>query len=225
MRRIPTTYTSTQSLSLDVSHFPKFSKVLHAGDDLGDPNNIITFILFLWIIIYKFTPNCKKKKNENQFQNINICYWWNQCLSIDLHTANPCKQLSRPLLIIRKNSIYHLPFIYVHPLNTVYDSSCPRGQKILYRARVFVLFFFFYPQWKPGIYVLKEKNILSLYSDSSVTCDLLLYPRLNKIHKNHMISGLEAFSFHVNNFNKRYESGDIYFLLALQVGDIWIKPL
>lgn len=25
----------------------KFSKVLHAGDDLGDPNNIITFILFL----------------------------------------------------------------------------------------------------------------------------------------------------------------------------------
>lgn len=104
MRRIPTTYTSTQSLSLDVSHFPKFSKVLHAGDDLGDPNNIITFILFLWIIIYKFTPNCKKKKNENQFQNINICYWWNQCLSIDLHTANPCKQLSRPLLIIRKNS-------------------------------------------------------------------------------------------------------------------------
>lgn len=62
MRRIPTTYTSTQSLSLDVSHFPKFSKVLHAGDDLGDPNNIITFILFLWIIIYKFTPNCKKKE-------------------------------------------------------------------------------------------------------------------------------------------------------------------
>lgn len=35
-----------------------------------------------------------------------------------------------------------------------------------------------------------------------------------------MISGLEAFSFHVNNFKKRYESGDIYFLLALQVGDI-----
>lgn len=104
----------------------------------------------------------QKKKNENQFQNINICYWWNQCLSIDLHTANPCKQLSRPLLIIRKNSIYHLPFIYVHPLNTVYDSSCPRGQKILYRARVFVLFFFFLPPVKTWNLCIEGKKYFKL---------------------------------------------------------------
>lgn len=164
----------------------------------------------------------KERKNENQFQHINICYWWNQCLSIDLHTANPCKQLSRPLLIIRKNSDLKLCPSFKYSL----WFFMPQRPEDLVQSQSFcVVFFFFYPQWKPGIYVLKEKNILSLYSDSSVTCDSLLYPRLNKIHKNHMISGLEAFSFHVNNFNKRYESGDIYFLLALQVGDIWIKPL
>lgn len=39
MQRIPTTYTSTQSLSLDVSHFAK----CYVDNDLGDPNNIITF--------------------------------------------------------------------------------------------------------------------------------------------------------------------------------------
>lgn len=117
-----------------------------------------------------------------------------------------------------------LTWSYVHPLNTVYDSSCPRARRSCTDPEFWVVVFF-NPQWKPGIYVLREKIILSFYWDGSVTCDLLLYPRLKKIHKNHMISGLEAFWFHVNNFNKRYESGDIYFLLALQVGDIWIKPL
>lgn len=62
MRRIPTTYTSTQSLSLDVSHFPKFSKVLHVGDDLGDPNNIITFHFVLVNHNLQIHSKLQKKK-------------------------------------------------------------------------------------------------------------------------------------------------------------------
>lgn len=62
MRRIPTTYTSTQSLSLDVSHFPKFSKVLHVGDDLGDPNNIITFHFVLVNHNLQIHSKLEKKK-------------------------------------------------------------------------------------------------------------------------------------------------------------------